>query len=262
MAEDAQAALKENVLRALSTVTDPELDEPITDLGFVKELTVSDDGQVSLDLVTSTFWCSPNFVYMMLEEARDVVSKLAGIHEVRVHLDGHHDSDRINEAINSGKSFSDCYGAEANGNLAELNRMIRTRALRSRLHSMATTLSKHGFSPEQLLDLSQKDVTSDGDSVVVTSAGVTVSISDSEDVRRVSRYLRFRERIKPRDGPLVVWDLDGNPPKRDGFGSALKEARLAGANFSLNAELCRALLEARIGANHLKPSESRPQQQP
>src|SRR5881397_2931920 len=220
MAEDAQAALKEKVLRALSTVTDPELDEPITDLGFVKELTVSDDGQVSLDLVTSTFWCSPNFVYMMLEEARDVVSKLAGIHEVRVHLDGHHDSDRINEAINSGKSFSDCYGAEANGNLAELNRMIRTRALRSRLHSMATTLSKHGFSPEQLLDLSQRDV------------------------------------------PLVVWDLDGNPPKRDGFGSALKEARLAGANFSLNAELCRALLEARIGANHLKPSESRPQQQP
>src|SRR5437879_10718604 len=142
MAQDAQADLKESVLRALSTVTDPELDEPITELGFVKNLSVSEDGRVSVDLVTSTFWCSPNFVYMMLEEARDVVSKLSGVHEVRVHLDGHHDSDRINEAINSGKSFSDCYGAEANGNLAELNRMIRTRALRSRLFSVATPLSK------------------------------------------------------------------------------------------------------------------------
>src|SRR5881397_567020 len=125
MAEDAQAALKEKVLRALSTVTDPELDEPITDLGFVKELTVSDDGQVSLDLVTSTFWCSPNFVYMMLEEARDVMAKLDGITEVRVHLEGHHDSDRINGAINAGKSFSECYPTEAGGNLEEITRMIR-----------------------------------------------------------------------------------------------------------------------------------------
>src|SRR5947199_9757917 len=113
MAQEAQADLKGSVLRALSTVTDPELDEPITDLGFVKELTVSDDGRVSLDLVTSTFWCSPNFVYMMLEEARDVVSKLAGINEVRVHLNGHHDSERTNQAINSGPSLAACYGTEA-----------------------------------------------------------------------------------------------------------------------------------------------------
>src|SRR5438093_5111543 len=203
MAEDARAALKENVLRALSTVTDPELDEPITDLGFVKELSISNDGRVSLDLVTSTFWCSPNFVYMMLEEARDVVSRLGGVNQVRVHLDGHHDSDRINEAINAGKSFSDCYGAEANGNLVELNRMIRTRALRSRLFSMATSLSKHGVSPEQLVDLSQQDVTSDGDSIVVTSLRGTVSISDFEHVRSGSGYLRFRERIQPSDGQLV-----------------------------------------------------------
>src|SRR2546422_11617318 len=107
MAEDAQAELKENVLRALSAVTDPELDEPITDLGFVKELSVSNDGRVSLDLVTSTFWCSPNFVYMMLEEARDVVAKLDGITEVRVHLEGHHDSERINGGINTPTSFSE-----------------------------------------------------------------------------------------------------------------------------------------------------------
>src|SRR5438309_12107236 len=106
MAEDAQAELTQSVLRALSTVTDPELDEPITELGFVKNLSVSGDGRVSVDLVTSTFWCSPNFVYMMLEEARDVVSTVAGISEVRVRLEGHHDSDRINLGINSRKSFS------------------------------------------------------------------------------------------------------------------------------------------------------------
>src|SRR5256886_6348700 len=107
--QEAQLHIKHNVLRALPAVTARDRDEPITDLGFVKALSISNDGRVSLDLVTSTFWCCPNFVYMMLEEARDVVSKLGGINEVRVHLDGHHDSDRINEAINAGKAFSDCY---------------------------------------------------------------------------------------------------------------------------------------------------------
>src|SRR2546426_10773857 len=119
MAEDAQAALKEKVLRALSTVTDPELDEPITDLGFVKELSVSNDGRVSLDLVTSTFWGSPNFVYMMLEEARDVVAKLDGITEVRVHLEGHHDSERIHDGNNPLKSLSEWHPTVPGGKLEE-----------------------------------------------------------------------------------------------------------------------------------------------
>src|SRR5947199_10062796 len=92
MAQDAQADLKESVLQALSTVTDRELDEPITELGFVKNLSVSEGGRVSVDLVTSTLWCAPNFVYMMLEEARDVVSKLRGVKDMHLTLGGHHDS--------------------------------------------------------------------------------------------------------------------------------------------------------------------------
>src|SRR3989454_7144444 len=168
MAQDAQADLKESVLRALSTVTDPELDEPITELGFVKNLSVSEDGRVSVDLVTSTFWCSPNFVYMMLEEARDVVSKLDGIREVRLHLEGHHDSDRINGGVNSRKSFSECYPTEAGGNLEELNRMIRTRVLRSRLHSMVAAVPRAGVNPSDLLGLTRRDFVAEGETFILT----------------------------------------------------------------------------------------------
>src|SRR5256885_17186688 len=169
MAQDAQADLKESVLRALSTVTDPELDEPITELGFVKNLSVSEDGRVSVDLVTSTFWCSPNFVYMMLEEARDVVSKLPGVKEMRLTLGVHHNSDRITWAINAGKSFSECYDSEARGDLVELNQMIRTRALRSRLYSMASALLRSGLAPEEISELTRKDVIAEGEGVVVNS---------------------------------------------------------------------------------------------
>ena len=37
------------MLARLATVTDPELDEPVTDLGFVEEVTVGADGAVSID---------------------------------------------------------------------------------------------------------------------------------------------------------------------------------------------------------------------
>jgi metal-sulfur cluster biosynthetic enzyme len=246
MAQDVHADLKQSVLQALSTVTDPELDEPITELGFVKSLSVSEDGRVSVDLVTSTFWCSPNFVYMMLEEARDVVSKLPGVKEMRLTLGGHHDSDRINEAINAGKSFSECYDFEARGELVELNRMIRTRALRSRLYSMAAALLRSGLAPDDLLKLARQDVTAEGDAFVVHSRGRILPITDPSDVRRVARYLTFLEGLGRTDGRLVIWDLDGTPPSEDEFISVLTVGRLAKANFSLNAELCRALLESRL----------------
>lgn len=247
MARDAEASLKNSVLRALSTVTDPELDEPITDLGFVRDLSISEDGRVSVDLVTSTFWCSPNFVYMMLEEARDVVSRLPGVKEARVKLGGHHDSDRINEGINSGKSFSECYESEAKGDLAELNRMIRTRALRSRLYSMAAALSRCGITAEDLLGLSRLDVTAEDQGFIVMSRGRLLRISDPADVQRVARYLSFLDSLGRTAGPLVIWDLEGNRPRTAEFASALTLGRLAKANFGLNAELCRALLSARMG---------------
>jgi metal-sulfur cluster biosynthetic enzyme len=247
MAQDVQADLKANVLRALSTVTDPELDEPITDLGFVRTLEVSEDGRVSVDLVTSTFWCSPNFVYLMMEEARDVISKLPGIQEAHVTLGGHHDAPRINEGINSGKSFAECYGSEATGELGDLDRMIRTRALRSRLYSMAAALTRAGIPTEDLRDLSRSDIALDGESLVVKSRDRVFRVSQPADVQRVARYLSFLDGLGRTTGPVVVWDLDGNPPETAELASALSLGRLAKANFGLNAELCRALLSARMG---------------
>jgi metal-sulfur cluster biosynthetic enzyme len=249
MALDSETGLRDRVLQALSTVTDPELDEPITDLGFVKDLAISEDGRVSVDLVTSTFWCSPNFVYMMLEEARDVVSKLPGVREAQVRLEGHHDSTRINEAINSGKSFSECYEAEANGDLVELNQMIRTRALRSRLFSMAAAMSRAGVLPEELLRLSRQDVTSDGETILVRSRGMTHRVSEPADVRRVARYRDFLAKLGRKDGPFVVCDLEGRHPEDAEFRSILALSRSAKSNFSMNAELCRALLSARLGTD-------------
>ncbi len=246
MTRNGEANLRERVFRTLATVTDPELDQPITDLGFVKGIAIK-DSTISVDIVTSTFWCPPNFVYMMLEDARAALSRLAGVRKVRVNLEGHHDAARINEAINSGKSFSQCYGSEANGDLVELNRIFREKALRGRLYAMATALGKRGIATGDLLGLKLEDVVPEHDSFTVKSGGTSLRVTDPEDVQRIARYLSFLNGLGIEDGPLVIWDLAGSPPDRDEIDSFLSRSRSTMANLGLNAELCRALLSARIG---------------
>ena len=57
------------VLDALSGVRDPELDEPLTDLGFVSDLRVEGD-VVSVRLRLPTYFCAANFAYLMVGDAK------------------------------------------------------------------------------------------------------------------------------------------------------------------------------------------------
>ena len=70
----------EQAVAALDAVVDPELDEPITDLGFVRSLVVTRpaacDVKVHLRLPTS--FCSPNFAYLMASDAKDALAGWIG----------------------------------------------------------------------------------------------------------------------------------------------------------------------------------------
>ena len=71
---------------ALSAVVDPELDEPITDLGFVRSLVVTPAGNVKCSLRLPTSFCAPNFAYLMASDAKDVLSALDWTRRVVVEL--------------------------------------------------------------------------------------------------------------------------------------------------------------------------------
>src|SRR5262245_45441354 len=62
------------VLAALDAVRDPELDEPITALGFVASCTVSADGDAQARLRLPTYFCAPNFAFLMVADAYDAMS--------------------------------------------------------------------------------------------------------------------------------------------------------------------------------------------
>ena len=71
--------LRAQVLEALGTVYDPELDEPITTLGFVGSCVVAEQGDVEVRLRLPTPQCAPNFAFLMAADAHAAVWGVAGV---------------------------------------------------------------------------------------------------------------------------------------------------------------------------------------
>jgi len=125
-------SLAERVWQALATVMDPELDEPITDLGFVRDQQIAEpevggaDVEVHLRLPTS--FCAPNFAYLMAADAKDAISALSGVGRVVVRLDDHHDSDKINGGLAAEAGYRGTFDQEAEDSLEELRLIFRRKA--------------------------------------------------------------------------------------------------------------------------------------
>ena len=101
------------VLAALATVHDPELDEPITDLGFVGSCVVSGGGDVDVHLRLPTPQCAPNFAFLMASDAREAVLRVPGVGEVGVVLDDHYTRREINDAVSGGGGFGAAFPGES-----------------------------------------------------------------------------------------------------------------------------------------------------
>ena len=104
---------RDQAYAALAAVMDPELDEPITDLGFVRSLVVTPSLNVKVHLRLPTSFCSPNFAYLMASDAKDVLTKLDWTRRVVVELDDHHDSAIINAGLAADAGYQGTFGHEA-----------------------------------------------------------------------------------------------------------------------------------------------------
>src|ERR687886_2414141 len=93
------------VLAALGAVRAPELDEPITRLGFVASCSVSAAGDAQVRLRLPTYFCAPNFAFLMVADAYDAVSAVPGIRHTEVVLDEHFASDTINIGVSAHARF-------------------------------------------------------------------------------------------------------------------------------------------------------------
>ncbi|WP_285320751.1 iron-sulfur cluster assembly protein [Pseudarthrobacter sp. lyk4-40-TYG-27] len=120
-------SLEAEVMTALDSVLDPELDQPITALGFVRSVAINAEG-VEVHLRLPTSFCSPNFAYLMVSDAYDALSMVSGIGRVTVELDDHHDSEKINAGIAAGAGYRDTFGGEAEDSLEGLRSTFQRKA--------------------------------------------------------------------------------------------------------------------------------------
>jgi metal-sulfur cluster biosynthetic enzyme len=182
--------LQARVFEALGTVYDPELDEPITTLGFVGSCVVDGD-DVSVRLRLPTPQCAPNFAFLMAADAAAAVRTVAH-GSVRVVLEEHYTGAEINAAINRGEAFADAFPGETEGELSALRALFQRKALlarQSRLRSSATTLGElAGPDAERCRELRRAlgiDASDDAPAFV-TGDGLPVEASDMRFWRMAS----------------------------------------------------------------------------
>ncbi len=216
-----------DVLRALDAVIDPELDEPITDLGFVRSVELTDsDIEVHLRLPTS--FCAPNFAYLMASDAKDVLTALPEVGVVTVELDDHHDSAIINRGLAADAGYRGTFLHEAESDLDELRVTFQRKA-----HTASMERSLTAFLRTRP-DLAEEAVAS-------------VVLGDLPDNDAKASLLRRRETIglSTDDSSPVLVDHQGLPYPAASAALALRRARSTRISIDGNAHFCRGLLATR-----------------
>jgi metal-sulfur cluster biosynthetic enzyme len=215
------------ILDALSGVRDPELDEPVTTLGFVSSVEV-DGGAVSVRLRLPTYFCAPNFAYLMVADARVAVLSVPGVTEARVLLEDHYASEELN-AVNAGRGFDDAFPGEAQGpNLRGLRSTFRRKSFVSRQEQLCRALLREGRSTRELARMKLGEV------------------PPSEDLQTYRERRRELGIDVSPEAPLLV-DPDGGRIPEKAVVEHLRFAKTVRVSIEGNASLCRGLLETRYG---------------
>jgi metal-sulfur cluster biosynthetic enzyme len=134
-------SLRSRVLEALGTVYDPELDEPITTLGFVGACVVTAGGDVEVRLRLPTPQCAPNFAFLMAADARSAVRRLPEVRDIAIVLEDHYTGAEINAAVNRGAGFAGAFPGETAGELDALRVLFQRKALVAREGRLLATVA-------------------------------------------------------------------------------------------------------------------------
>ena len=240
---------EEAVLAALRNVSDPELDESLVELGFVDSVRI-DGGRVDIVLRLPTFWCAPNFAYLMAHDAREQALRVPGVAEVKVFLKDHAYGEEISRGVSGSQPFSAVFPGQTDGDdLAQLRALFRGKAFGMRQEQLVRFLLEAGLSADQVVGVRAEDVLDTSD-----TTGLRLRINGQQRLLRggaplARAYLERRRRVG-LDGderaPLVT-DIDGEPIHAANLEGYLQRMRRQRVSMTFNALMCRGLLETRYG---------------
>jgi metal-sulfur cluster biosynthetic enzyme len=209
------------VLAALGEVRDPELDEPITSLGFVASASLSPDGDAEVHLRLPTYFCAPNFAYLMVADAYEAVSTLDGVRTTVVVLDDHFASDAINTGVAAQAGFARSFDGEAVGELHQLRTDFLRKAVMAGTDQVCRTLTVPPFG------------------VRLGDVAASPALQRLRD-RRAQLGLPVTD-----DSPLLIDPVTGLAVPVEAVPLHLRKARVTRTSLEANGSICRGMLQHR-----------------
>lgn len=232
--------MREDVLTALSAVRDPELDEPITALGFVASCTVSPGGQARVRLRLPTYFCAPNFAFLMVADAYDALTGVPGVRSAEVILEDHFASDAINAGVAARAGFVRSFDGEAVAELGELRAQFLRKAVMAGTDLVCRPLLAAGATPQALRTLTLGELPASAE-------------LDRLRQRRAELGLPAGD-----DAPLLIDPETGESIETPAVPLHLRRARVTRAGIEANASMCSGILAHRYPASTSSPGSGGP----
>ncbi len=236
MARSADMRIDESaVWRRLDRVMDPELDDPVSDMGFIEKVEVHDGRRVVIDFRLPTYWCSPNFAFLMAEGIHREVSALPGVGPVEVRLHDHLFGAELNQGLAEGRPFAEIFaGLAQGGSLDEVRRTFDRKAFQRRQEPVLLDLRRQGHDDAMIVEMTLRDF--------------DAAKFESDEAKR--RAPLYREMLLAlglaRDpGDLAFRALDGAPLEAAALTEHLATLRQVRINMEFNGATCRALMATR-----------------
>ena len=253
-----------DVWAQIGEVIDPELDKPLDALGFVDQVAIL-GGEVTVRLRLPTYWCAPNFAFMMAADLRDQIGKAPGVERVTVQVEDHFAGDEISAGVNHGQSFSTVFPEDADGELDELRRTFAVKAFLVRQEQLIRALLRAGLSAERVTSLTLMDLRTEGADVLIrVEPGDASEPSErmwtrAPGLARIYGLWRKKRAVlrapdTPRDAPCFT-TAEGAEIPANALDEHLRSARMIRLNGVFNTLLCTGLHHVRYGSTDHAPEQ-------
>ncbi len=240
MMQPSFAEQLDEVWGRLDLVMDPELDEPVTDMGFIEAVSIAGPttGQnistVEIVFRLPTYWCSPNFAFLMAEGIKREVESLPWVGQAVVSLQDHMAAEEMNAVINRGGAFSEVFAELMPGeNLEALREKFDQKAFQRRQEVVIKALIWMGYPASRITAMTLADLS-------------LIRFEDAEEDRQRVRYssLLHSKRLARLASDLAFPTYQGAAigPDFQAYMGLLRSVRI---NMEFSGSLCRGLKRSR-----------------
>ena len=231
---DFKCSRSDEMWRRLEDVNDPELDEPVTEMGFVERAEILADGHVEVDFRLPTYWCSPNFAFLMPDGLRQALDALSWSPAYRIRLHDHMFAEEVNQGIEAGQTFSQIFDTLAGDqDMSALRETFDRKAFMRRQEAVLLGLRANGLTDGEIADMDL--------------GAYDAARLDGEAAKQKARYrealLRRLPELRRLDPVFVTWE--GRAVRPEGLAAHLAALRSVRINMEFNGALCRGLKATR-----------------